>query len=33
MTPPLTKSETNLRFLSGGDMGERLREKRTQAAS
>ena len=22
MSPPLSKSETNLRFLNGGDMGE-----------
>ena len=27
MTPPLSKSETNLRFLSGGDMGEVLGER------
>ena len=27
MTPPLSKNETNLRFLSGGDMGEVLGER------
>ena len=26
MTPPLPKSETNLRYISGGDMGEVLGE-------